>query len=211
MRHFSTTSACSGGYSAIRFGSRRATPSSTSWSASARNRSSTPSTRTRACVPVLRPSSMGCAGTPRSRSSAPSPISCTWPTLPKTSTTSAAAGSTNPRNRPPREGSFDFLLGSLDRAGIDAATLRATIERLLVSPVLTAHPTEVSRKSILSCQHDIARLLDSRDRLRMTPDERADSENALRAPGADPVADPHPATDPAGGHRRGEERHQLFR
>ncbi len=80
----------------------------------------------------------------------------------------------------PREGSFDFLLGSLDRAGIDAATLRATIERLLVSPVLTAHPTEVSRKSILSCQHDIARLLDSRDRLRMTPDERADSENALR-------------------------------
>jgi phosphoenolpyruvate carboxylase len=80
----------------------------------------------------------------------------------------------------PREGSFEALFSRLGAAGVSTATLRAAVEVLLVSPVLTAHPTEVSRKSILSCQHDIARLLDTRDRLRMTPDERAETEMALR-------------------------------
>ena len=80
----------------------------------------------------------------------------------------------------PRPGSLDHTFEKLAEAGIDRATLQATIDALLVSPVLTAHPTEVSRKSILACQHEIARLLDTRDRLRMTPAERADTERALR-------------------------------
>jgi len=79
-----------------------------------------------------------------------------------------------------RPGSLDHTFEKLAESGIDAATLKATVDALLVSPVLTAHPTEVSRKSILACQHDIARLLDTRDRLRMTPTERADTERSLR-------------------------------
>jgi phosphoenolpyruvate carboxylase len=46
--------------------------------------------------------------------------------------------------------------------------------------VLTAHPTEVQRKSILDCQLIISRLLSDRDRVEMTPDELADNEEALR-------------------------------
>ncbi len=42
------------------------------------------------------------------------------------------------------------------------------------SPVLTAHPTEVQRKSILDCEREIARLLTWRDRTALTPEEAAD-------------------------------------
>ena len=41
----------------------------------------------------------------------------------------------------------------------------------LISPVLTAHPTEVQRKSILDCEREIARLLMWRDRIPLTPEE----------------------------------------
>ncbi len=81
---------------------------------------------------------------------------------------------------PPTKGTFAYLLNHLDQAGLDAQTLGATLATLLISPVLTAHPTEVSRKSILGCQQGIARLLDARDRLRMTPREQAESDLALR-------------------------------
>ncbi|SAK40085.1 phosphoenolpyruvate carboxylase [Caballeronia temeraria] len=50
----------------------------------------------------------------------------------------------------------------------------------LIVPVLTAHPTEVSRKSILDAQHDIARLLAERDQ-ELTARERAQNEAVLRA------------------------------
>ncbi len=50
----------------------------------------------------------------------------------------------------------------------------------LISPVLTAHPTEVQRKSILDCQLEIARLLTERDRMQLTPDELAQNEEELR-------------------------------
>ncbi|WP_250533349.1 phosphoenolpyruvate carboxylase [Caballeronia sp. AZ10_KS36] len=50
----------------------------------------------------------------------------------------------------------------------------------LIVPVLTAHPTEVQRKSILDAQHDIARLLAERDQ-ELTARERAQNESVLRA------------------------------
>jgi phosphoenolpyruvate carboxylase len=49
-----------------------------------------------------------------------------------------------------------------------------------VRPVLTAHPTEVQRKSILDCQWKIARLLDERDRTELSPEEQAEHAEALR-------------------------------
>ena len=50
----------------------------------------------------------------------------------------------------------------------------------LIMPVLTAHPTEVQRKSILDAQHDIARLLAERDQ-ELTARERSHNESLLRA------------------------------
>ncbi len=80
----------------------------------------------------------------------------------------------------PREGSLAHTLERIRAAGIAPQTVRKVLDIALVSPVLTAHPTEVSRKSILQCQHEVARLLDTRDRMALTPEETAENDLALR-------------------------------
>ena len=65
-------------------------------------------------------------------------------------------------------------------AGITSAQLKAFFDGALVSPVLTAHPTEVQRKSIRDRERDIAKLLDDRDRMRLTSEEAAANEQSLR-------------------------------
>jgi phosphoenolpyruvate carboxylase len=65
-------------------------------------------------------------------------------------------------------------------AGFDAADLRKFFAGALVSPVLTAHPTEVRRKSTMDREMEIAALLDRRERVHLTPDERDVSDEALR-------------------------------
>ena len=50
----------------------------------------------------------------------------------------------------------------------------------LIVPVLTAHPTEVQRKSILDLQNQIAELLNKRDRENLTPVELRRNEELLR-------------------------------
>ncbi len=74
---------------------------------------------------------------------------------------------------PPREGSLERVLAQLEAAGVSDAALAAWIDGALVSPVLTAHPTEVKRKSTLDCEREIARLLERRDREQLLPDEQA--------------------------------------
>ena len=80
-----------------------------------------------------------------------------------------------------REGSLQHALDRLQEAGVPARRIRKFFNVALVSPVLTAHPTEVSRKCILQCQHEIAALLDRRDRMQLTPEETADAEQNLRS------------------------------
>ncbi|MGL1832633.1 phosphoenolpyruvate carboxylase [Rhodocyclaceae bacterium SMB388] len=80
----------------------------------------------------------------------------------------------------PREGSLAHALGRAFESGLDSAGLHDFFCTALISPVLTAHPTEVQRKSILNCQTKISRLLDERDRVMLTPEERATSEESLR-------------------------------
>ena len=46
--------------------------------------------------------------------------------------------------------------------------------------MLTAHPTEVRRKSTLTREREIAALLDKRDRIIATPEEAAESDEQLR-------------------------------
>ena len=56
------------------------------------------------------------------------------------------------------------VLADLRDQGLGADELRAVLGRVEVSPVLTAHPTEVRRKTLLDCQRRIAALLVERDR-----------------------------------------------
>ena len=80
-----------------------------------------------------------------------------------------------------REGSLEHAIRHTLDAGIATpAELAAFFETALVSPVLTAHPTEVQRKSILNCQTVVARLLDERDRMQLTPEEAETNLEALR-------------------------------
>ena len=80
----------------------------------------------------------------------------------------------------PQQGSIGFALGKLKGAGVTGDTVQAFFRDALIVPVLTAHPTEVQRKSTLDAEHDIARLLAERD-LALTPKERHTNTLLLRA------------------------------
>src|SRR5438876_154270 len=58
---------------------------------------------------------------------------------------------------PRRPGSFAYALERAAKAS--GASLLEWFARARVSPVLTAHPTEVQRQSILECEREIARLI----------------------------------------------------
>jgi phosphoenolpyruvate carboxylase len=80
----------------------------------------------------------------------------------------------------PQQGSIAYALSKLDGAGVSGATIRSFFNNALISPVLTAHPTEVQRKSILDAEREIARLLAERDRP-LTPQELARNTQLLHA------------------------------
>jgi phosphoenolpyruvate carboxylase len=79
----------------------------------------------------------------------------------------------------PKGGSLPLALKRLGEKQVGKKALQAFLDNALISPVLTAHPTEVQRKSTLDCQLIISRLLSDRDRVDMTPDELAENEEAL--------------------------------
>ena len=81
---------------------------------------------------------------------------------------------------PPREGSFDHALSWVLSAGVDGKKLLEFFRNCQIVPVLTAHPTEVQRKSILDCERKIAFLLNERDQMPLTPEERSENEEASR-------------------------------
>lgn len=81
---------------------------------------------------------------------------------------------------PPQEGSVALALSRARAEGVTPAQLGGFFSTSLICPVLTAHPTEVQRKSILDCQLEIARLLTERDRAVLTPEEFARNEDAMR-------------------------------
>src|SRR5688572_11613602 len=72
---------------------------------------------------------------------------------------------------PPQDGSVACALERCRSAGIGDQQLRGFLERALIAPVLTAHPTEVQRKSILDRHNEIARLVAERHRIALTADE----------------------------------------
>jgi phosphoenolpyruvate carboxylase len=64
--------------------------------------------------------------------------------------------------------------------GVDAAAVRALTEAAHIVPVLTAHPTEVRRKSMLDHKNRIARLMAARDRGDVVDDSGDDIDIAIR-------------------------------
>ena len=67
-----------------------------------------------------------------------------------------------------------------DHAAAASAAVRTFIDSALIVPVLTAHPTQVQRKSILDAQREIAQLLATMDDS-VAGVEREETEWALRA------------------------------
>jgi len=80
----------------------------------------------------------------------------------------------------PRPGTLALTLSHAHAAGISPADLRKFFSTALVGPVLTAHPTEVRRKSTIDREMEIAALLDRRERVQLTPEELAASDEELR-------------------------------
>ncbi len=79
-----------------------------------------------------------------------------------------------------QEGSLAMSFERLQRAGHGAAEIAAMLQRAHVSPVLTAHPTEVQRKSILDAERAVAELVGARDGLGGER-ELAENEALIRA------------------------------
>src|SRR3979411_1697281 len=80
----------------------------------------------------------------------------------------------------PHPGTLAMTLSHARAAGFSAGDLRRFLASALVSPVLTAHPTEVRRKSTIDREMAIAALLDRRERVQLTPEEIAASSEQLR-------------------------------
>ncbi len=81
---------------------------------------------------------------------------------------------------PPRDGSMAQALARARDAGITGDALWAFLKTAAISPVLTAHPTEVRRKSMIDREMEVAHLLAERDRPDLTPEELAANEEGLR-------------------------------
>lgn len=80
----------------------------------------------------------------------------------------------------PRVGTLARSLARASDAGIGPDELLEFFSKALVSPVLTAHPTEVRRKSTIDREMEIASVLGARERIAMTPAEMDASDVQLR-------------------------------
>jgi len=78
------------------------------------------------------------------------------------------------------EGSLAWALAALPREAATEAALRDQLERLAIAPVLTAHPTEARRRTLLIALHRCAALVERLDDPRLTPAEDADLRRRLR-------------------------------
>ncbi len=78
------------------------------------------------------------------------------------------------------EGSLADAIARLRRAGHPAEAIEALSTRLQIGPVLSAHPTEARRRTLLIALRRIARLVERLDDPRLTRDEDADVRRRLR-------------------------------
>jgi phosphoenolpyruvate carboxylase len=79
-----------------------------------------------------------------------------------------------------REGTLAHALDRVRQAAIPPARLAVFFTTAMVVPVLTAHPTEVRRKSAIDRDMEVAQLLAERDRPSLTAIELSANERVLR-------------------------------
>ncbi|HET7889964.1 MAG TPA: phosphoenolpyruvate carboxylase [Candidatus Sulfotelmatobacter sp.] len=85
------------------------------------------------------------------------------------------------REHPSLPGSFRGTLLRMKESGISAANALAALEQIAITPVFTAHPTEVARQTVLLKRRRIAQQLERLDRLPLTAEEAEECENNIRA------------------------------
>jgi phosphoenolpyruvate carboxylase len=85
------------------------------------------------------------------------------------------------REHAPLSGSFRGTLLRMKDAGISATDAISALSQISITPVFTAHPTEVARQTVLLKRRRIAQQLERLDRLPLTTEEAEDCENEIRA------------------------------
>ncbi len=80
---------------------------------------------------------------------------------------------------PPRSSTIEKALERVFEAGMSLDEIISFFEDALISPVLTAHPTEVRRKSVMTREMEIANILFRREQGIATPLEKRELEDDL--------------------------------
>ncbi len=111
----------------------------------------------------------------------PSAISQSSPIFPRTITIRGAGGRIWSPVRHRAKAAWPRESSRARADGLDTAALRTFFSNAYIAPVLTAHPTEVQRRSILDSLDAIAALLNQRDRLAETKEERDEIDMSLRS------------------------------
>ena len=81
---------------------------------------------------------------------------------------------------PPQDSSLAATYAKLDLAELDSATVAEALEGALVSPVITAHPTETRRRTVFVTQHRITQLMRLHAEGHSETDDGRDIETELR-------------------------------
>ncbi len=81
---------------------------------------------------------------------------------------------------PPQDSTLAATYLKLDAADLDASTVAAALAGALVSPVITAHPTETRRRTVFDTQHQITQLMRLRAHGHTETDDGRDIELELR-------------------------------
>ncbi|MDP3270214.1 phosphoenolpyruvate carboxylase [Limnobacter sp.] len=82
---------------------------------------------------------------------------------------------------PAREASLDYTIPELERVGVNRDKVLSRLKQTESVPVLTAHPTEVQRKSVLDAQQSIIALIRHRDEIQLTLEEANAWRDELKA------------------------------
>ena len=84
------------------------------------------------------------------------------------------------RGRDRLRGTFDYVLAEAARSGVTAEAIQLRLATLRIRPVITAHPTEAKRVTVLEKHRKIYLLLREFDSPRWTDRERTNLVDALR-------------------------------
>ena len=85
------------------------------------------------------------------------------------------------REHAPLPGSLRGTLQRMKAAGISGEQALTALGEIRITPVFTAHPTEVARQTVLLKRRRIARQLERLDRLPLTAEEAEECESNIRA------------------------------